>query len=263
MHGKGLVRWIMVVATGVASFATSGSALAGADCYGSVIVQSGETLASIAAMCGTTVEALQAANPGVGSSVHEGQVLNIPGGGAGAPGYSPLPLGSNTYVVQWGEELGDIAARMGIPLEALLAANPQVGYPGAVYAGQVLNLPAMGGTGSSTYGAPSYFGPTYYPGGYNPSLPAPFQLRGLKVTYKYGLIVRGGPGRNFREIAGPYVSAVKNSTWTYIKNSTVIDRQGFVWVQVMLPRMVDGYFTGWIVVKDGLGNYYTRPNIDP
>jgi hypothetical protein len=42
-----------------------------------------------------------------------------------------------------------------------------------------------------------------------------------------------------------------------------VDTAGFVWVEVALSHVTDGYSTGWIIVKDALGNYYTKPNIDP
>jgi hypothetical protein len=34
-------------------------------------------------------------------------------------------------------------------------------------------------------------------------------------------------------------------------------------VEIQLNQMVNGYSFGWIMVKDMLGNYFTKPNIDP
>ena len=45
----------------------------------------------------------------------------------------------STYVVQWGDTLGDIAARCGTSVAAIYAANP--GISGYLYAGQLLFMP--------------------------------------------------------------------------------------------------------------------------
>ena len=213
-------------------------------------------------------------------------------------GYSPPQMGGTTYIVQPGDTLGDIAMRYGVSLNAVMAVNPQIGNASWIYPGQVINLPGGYASASSNYNYPpsGYYGPTYYPASYpapsydpygdappyaiaprvcppdcypgNPSIIYPkyspaLGWRGLKVTYKYGLTVRTAPARYHGEIAGLYVEAIKGSTWTYLKGSTTVDAEGLVWVQVVLPRVVGGYETGWLVVKDALGNYYTQPNIDP
>jgi LysM repeat protein len=305
---KRVSQSILVVAMLAASFATTGTVFAGADCSTSYTVQPGDSLSSIAALCGTSVEDLRAANPGVGPWPQAGVVLNIPGGFASAPapyaamGYYPMQTSGGTYVVRPGDTLGTIAARYGVSLGALLAANPQILNPSLIYAGQPISLPGVYSGAPSNYYAPNYYlqpnayppnyyapsysppgyYPSYYPSNYPPSGCPPncvsasdsssiiwpkyspaLGWRGLKVTYKYGLTVRTGPARYTGEIAGLYVEAIKGSTWTYLKGSTTIDKEGFVWVKVALPRTVDGYDTGWIVVKDGEGNYYTSPEIDP
>jgi LysM repeat protein len=215
-----------------------------------------------------------------------------------AQGYYPQQMGGTTYIVQPGDTLGEIAMSMGTSLNAIMAVNPQIGNPSWIYPGQVINLPGGYAPASSDYYYPpsGYYGPTYYPPYYpapsyapygnpppgsvaprvcppdcytgNPSIIYPryspaLGWRGLKVTYKYGLTVRTAPARFHGEIAGLYVEAIKGSTWTYLKGTTTVDAEGFVWVQVVLPRVVGGYETGWLVVKDALGNYYTDPNINP
>lgn len=47
-----------------------------------------------------------------------------------------------TYIVQPGDWLARIARRCGTSVDALLAANPQIGDPGLIRPGQVLDLPA-------------------------------------------------------------------------------------------------------------------------
>jgi LysM repeat protein len=289
-----------------ASLATTSAVFAGADCGATYAVQPGDTLSTIAATCGVSVDAIQAANPGVGPWPQAGSVINIPGGLSSSPsyveGYFPMHTEGGAYVVRPGDTLGSIAARYGVSLGAVLAANPQIFNPSLIYAGQVINLPGLYSGAPTNYYAPGYYppanyasnyypsynyGPSYYPPSYGPPAYYPqgacttdctppsdsssiiwpkyspaLGWRGLKVTYKYGLTVRTGPARYTGEIAGLYVSAVKGSTWTYLKGSTTVDKEGFVWVKVVLPRTVDGYDTGWIVVKDAQGNYYTSPQID-
>jgi hypothetical protein len=68
---------------------------------------------------------------------------------------------------------------------------------------------------------------------------------------------------NFIEIRSPFVSAVNNSEWSYRKNSVTIDSAGLVWVEVTLSQQVNGFSSGWIMVRDQLGTHFTDPNIDP
>jgi LysM repeat protein len=138
---------LIVLAILFSSFVSTGSALAWNSCSNTITVQWGDTLSGIAAFCGTTVSAIQAANPGLGSWVYAGQLLCIPGAASAAVTYAPPPPAAvsygGTYVVQWGDTLAKIAARMGIGVGDLIAANPQIANPSWIYAGQVINLPAM------------------------------------------------------------------------------------------------------------------------
>src|SRR5215210_6982132 len=109
MATKRFFQLVMVFAILVASFASSGRASAWG-CASYITVQWGDTLSGIAATCGTTVEAIQAVNPGLGWWVYAGQVLCIPTGYASAP--ISYPTAGSTYVVQRGDTLGKIAARI-------------------------------------------------------------------------------------------------------------------------------------------------------
>ncbi len=245
----------------VSSFAATGEASAWSGCPSYVTVQWGDTLSGLAQRCGTTVAAIQAANPGLGWWLYAGQVLYMPTGYTSDPVYYP-PSGG-TYVVQPGDTLGKIARRLGISWRDILAVNPQIYNPSLIYAGQVINLPAGGDP--PPYNPPPYNPPPYNPPPTNPPCtccncqpPDGVTSYGtLKIAYGPGLFVRSDPG-------GPLIlaSAMDNTTWYYNLNSTFTDKRGKVWVQVNLYPSVKGYSTGWMLVKDQLGKYFTKPQID-
>lgn len=257
---KRIFQWMVIGALLVASFASTGSVMAWSGCASYVVVQWGDTLSGIAALCGTTTEAIQAANPGLGWWLWAGQVLYIPTGYTSAPAPQAQTTGNTTYTIQWGDTLGNIAARNGTSINAILTVNPQIWNADLIYPGQVINLPG------STTGYPpppannSSSGSVNY---YSPPNPHP-GYSNLKVTNYRGLLIRTGPGTNFPTIEPTVASAVYRSTWLYRKNSITINPEiGFVWVEITLTQPVNGYSTGWILVRDGLGNYFTNPNIDP
>ncbi len=234
-----------VLAGGLALPATAARALSGA-CGGYVTVETGDTLQSIAATCGTTVDAIRAANPGMGAQPSPGQVLFVPG--AAAATLATTTPRAATYVVQQGDTLSGIAFMNGVTLNQLLAANPLLTSASVIYPGQVIFLPAS----VIVTVTPS---PTGTPA---PSSP----YANLQGTYGHGLRVRAGPGINNPEILSPLVSAVKFTSWRYRKDSVTTDATGFVWVQIVLDPD-SGYSTGWILTRDSLGDYFTRPNIGP
>lgn len=246
MNTKNIIRLIVVAVLLFSSFAAIGGAHAWSSCPNYVTVQWGDTLSGIAATCGTTVEAIQAANPGLGWWVYAGQVLYIPTGYASAPVYYP-PSG-NTYVVQQGDTLGKIAARSGVSWRDILAVNPQIQNPSLIYAGQVINLPA----GAS---APS---PIYTPAPSYPPHPAPVtdSYSIVRITYRYGLYIRS-------TIGGEIISsAVQNTYWYYNTGNVHRLEDGTVWVEVKLGEQINGRWRGWMLVKDNLGKYFTSPQID-
>lgn len=60
------------------------------------------------------------------------------------PNKKPTPTpspGANTYIVRAGDSMYAIAARFGVTLGALKAANPQITNPDMISIGQVLNIP--------------------------------------------------------------------------------------------------------------------------
>jgi len=247
---KKVFRWIVIGAILVASFASTGSAVAWSGCASYVTVQWGDTLSSIAGLCGTSVGAIQAANPGLGSWLFAGQVIYIPTGGTSVPAYAGQVAG-NTYTIRWGDSLGNIAQSNGFAVSDILAVNPQIWNADLIYPGEVINLPASYSAYTST-GAPQPYSILDIPAGYGI----------LKVTNKKGLNIRTGPRADYPTIQSPTAEAVYQSSWLYLKNSITVDGLGFVWAQITFDQPVHGYSTGWVLVKDGLGNYYTNPHIN-
>jgi len=238
MNTKKSVQLIIATILLVTTFVSTGSTLAWSQCPIYVTVQWGDTLSGIAVQCGTTVDAIRAANPGLGWWLYAGQTLYIPSGSS--PNYPPATGG--TYVVKPGDTLGKIASKTGTSLSALLAVNPQIVNPSLIYVGQVINLPS----GSNPPPPPPN----------NP--PPPFEsYASLKIAYDGGMFIRSDPG-------GPIIaSALKGTRWYYKLNSVFVDKKWKVWVQVKISPAVNGYSTGWLLVRDQYGTHYTSPKIDP
>lgn len=245
-----IFQFVVVLAILIASLGSVGSASAWSSCASYVTVQWGDTLSGIAQQCGTTVQAIWAANPGMGWWVYAGQVLYIPTGYISDPGYYPPPAPSGgTYVVQKGDTLGNIAGRIGVSWLEILALNPQIQNPSLIYVGQVIYLP----------------GGVVNPPPYTPPVPVPDKpcncppssgLSTLKINYKHGLYVRSEPG------GAIIASGLNKTTWIYNPGSVFRDHKGCVWVEVNLYQHPKGYTKGWMLVKDQLGNYFTEPRID-
>ncbi|WNL46593.1 LysM peptidoglycan-binding domain-containing protein [Dyella sp. BiH032] len=113
---------------------------------GSYTVQPGDTLSAIAARQGVSLKALEAANPQIRdfNHIYPGQVIHLPGSSGSSSG---SPAGGS-YTVRSGDTMSGIAARHGVSLSALLAANPQIANPNRIYPGQVIHLP--GGSGGNS-----------------------------------------------------------------------------------------------------------------
>jgi hypothetical protein len=149
--------------------------------------------------------------------------------------------------VQWGDTLGKIAGRIGVSWRDILAVNPQIQNPSLIYAGQVINLPSGVGL------PPPYNPPPKHPT--HPQQPGD-GLSTLKIDYKHGLYVRSQPGGLV------IASGLNNTVWYYRPGSVFIDKKWRVWVEVRLYPPAKGYATGWMLVKDQFGTYFTDPRID-
>ncbi|HSF86212.1 MAG TPA: phage tail tip lysozyme [Acidimicrobiia bacterium] len=117
------------------------------------VVQSGETLKTIAAAYGTTVAQMIAANPDLEDPdrIAKNQVLQIPSGevaSAEEPQAAPGDTTTTSYTVQSGDTLKAIAASHDVTLTAVIAANPDI-EPDNIRRGQVITIPAATATAGS------------------------------------------------------------------------------------------------------------------
>lgn len=105
------------------------------------LVAPGDTLGSIAARFGTTVEAIKAANGLTSALIYVGTTLTI-----GAPAPPPITSVSApvSYTVAPGDTLGTIAARLGVSASSLAAGNA-ISNPNLIVVGQVLTVPGVAG----------------------------------------------------------------------------------------------------------------------
>ncbi len=155
MSHKRKAQIVVLLVVFVLSLGVASAAGASSYCGSYVTVQWGDTLSGIAAMCGTTADAIRAANPSLGWWLYAGQVIYAPSGYSAPVYYPPVappepvyyPPSSGTYVVQWGDTVYSIARRSGVGVNDVLAANPGIYDARYIYAGQVLNVPS----------APSYY----------------------------------------------------------------------------------------------------------
>lgn len=101
---------------------------------GTYIVQPGDTLSGIAAKYGTTYQNLAAIN-GIGdpNPINIGQVLKVTG----------HQTTENTYFVQAGDTLSQIAAKFGTTVDDLVSRN-HIANPNVIYVGQKLYLAGNG-----------------------------------------------------------------------------------------------------------------------
>ena len=81
MNTKKFVQLFVVMMIVMTAFVNVGSAFAWGGyggCGGRYYVQWGDTLSGLASQCGTSIYAIRAANPGLGSWLYAGQVIYLP-----------------------------------------------------------------------------------------------------------------------------------------------------------------------------------------
>lgn len=144
-----------VLVAGLAVLAALPEAARGQDgCGASYTVQPGDTLAAIAARCGTTVEALMAVNARIEdpARISVGWELTVPDARASLGPESEVrapargeaakaALAAGTYEVRPGDSFASIATTLRVPMRDLMTANEDVD-PFALRPGMTLQLPA-------------------------------------------------------------------------------------------------------------------------
>ncbi|WP_071795193.1 lytic transglycosylase [Natronohydrobacter thiooxidans] len=118
-------------------------------CGPTTTVQPGDTYFAIAQRCDVSVGFIEQANPGVdASNLQVGQTLQL---STEAQRDEPMP--DDRYQVRAGDTLFNIARAMGVTLDALLEANPDIN-PDALQIGQIIIAPRHGAPGEPTSPAP-------------------------------------------------------------------------------------------------------------
>lgn len=164
MSRKTFVQISVLALLLLAFLANPAVAQAGGVCGGTYIVDSGDTLNSIAAKCGTSVSAITTANPGVSDPLRAGQALKLPSSSPAGntitvsvvssepnnyntytPYVPPITYTNGTYIVRYGDTFSAIASRYGLSINQLWAANPQIWNINYLYAGQTIYIPTTGG----------------------------------------------------------------------------------------------------------------------
>lgn len=115
------------------------------------VVARGDTLKGLATRFATTVEALLANNPDIKNAnvIYEGQHIKVyvttpP---TTPPPSNPPPASGQTYYVQKGDTLRNIASRWSVSVEDILKVNPQITNANLIYVGQAITIPS----GASSY----------------------------------------------------------------------------------------------------------------
>ncbi len=151
-----------------ASARPSGTATSAVGSVGRYTIQKGDTISRIASRFGVSTQALLSANGlGWSSIIYPGQTLSVPGAVAPAlnaqtvSAVTPIAAaapstpasGGASYVIKTGDTISSIAARSGVPVSALLAANGLT-PSSIIYAGRTLVIPGSSASPTSSAGTP-------------------------------------------------------------------------------------------------------------
>ncbi len=113
-------------------------------CGPTTTVQAGDTYFAISQRCDVSVQFLEEANPGVDpNNLQVGQTLDLTTE-TNARAAEPMP--QDRHEVQAGDTIFSVAQAMGVTVDALLRANPDID-PDALRIGQIIMPPAFGAPG--------------------------------------------------------------------------------------------------------------------
>jgi LysM repeat protein len=158
---------------GAAARVATGGGSAASSTY---TVQAGDTVAAIAGRHGLSTASVLALN-GLGwkSLIFPGQVLKLASGATVAPAASQE---GGRYTIARGDTISRIAARFGVPVEAVLSANG-LGWSSIIYPGQTIAIPATAAPAGPKIELVSSTTPTA-------PAPAPAPAPGSSYTIKSG-----------------------------------------------------------------------------
>ncbi len=122
----------------------------------SYIVQPGDTMFTIARRFGVSLQDLIDANPQIPdpSRLVPGQIVCVP--------TITCPTGTFSYTVVQGDTMFSIAQKFNVPLNELIAANPQIPNPNQLFPGETVCVPTV--TPPPTVCPPGTFSYTVQPG---------------------------------------------------------------------------------------------------
>ncbi|WP_028595265.1 LysM peptidoglycan-binding domain-containing protein [Paenibacillus assamensis] len=105
------------------------------------IIKKGETLYALSKKYGVSLDQLIALNPQLTdpNQVQVGMKIRVPSTPVSTGGYEIV----HKHVVKEADTLWKLAKAWGVPLQALIAANPQLKNPNVLLIGQVVNIPKL------------------------------------------------------------------------------------------------------------------------
>lgn len=149
-HDRLLVTALLILLVAISAAAVPVAAQS--TCGNAVTVVSGDTLYGIAQRCGTSVQAILRANPGITNRnlIFVGQVIAMPGAVSPTPTPMTNPGGATIYTVQPGDWLSRIAGRFNTTVAAIMQANPTIRNPNIIHVGTQLRIPTGAGAPAAT-----------------------------------------------------------------------------------------------------------------
>ena len=139
------------------------------------------------------------------------RIFTAAGAGVLMAGLAAGPALASTYTVQSGDTLSGIAARSGVSLSAIAAANPQIHNPNLIYVNQRVTVPD-GRSGVTPIPGPSVSAATSAPAASDEGSAARVVARGQRGHRAVGALRRlltdrdladGPPGPTTHEYLGP------------------------------------------------------------